>query len=294
MTKVIFICKIDKYLVNKYVMKAGLMKKLIALVILISGLFVSNTNAQTLGTVITNGMNGVDFFVNPSGVTADAANNYFITVSGGIVKYDTDTGMVYPFCGGYTNPASPTEAAYFLNPQDIVYSKAKSGFFIADAGNHVIVFMDTNGNASVYAGKYREPGLATIAVGTNATFNYPVGLAVDSVSGDLYVADFNNNNIRKVDATTTNVTALFASPSPFYHPAGVAIDEDNNRLFIADTGHHSVWVWTNGAANAFLIAGHGTTYEFGNKISTIGTQALLNAPRGLTWVGQKNGVAGLR
>ena len=34
----------------------------------------------------------------------------------------------------------------------------------------------------------------------NAKFNYPVGLAIDSTTGDIYIGDHSNHKIRKISA----------------------------------------------------------------------------------------------
>jgi DNA-binding beta-propeller fold protein YncE len=42
---------------------------------------------------------------------------------------------------------------------------------------------------------------------TNAVLNYPSGVAVDP-SGNIFIADTNNNRIRRVDARTNIITTI--------------------------------------------------------------------------------------
>ena len=45
--------------------------------------------------------------------------------------------------------------------------------------------------------------------GTNAIFDIPTGVAVDFGSGDIYIADYANNNIRKISLFGGNVFCDF-------------------------------------------------------------------------------------
>lgn len=67
--------------------------------------------------------------------------------------------------------------------------------YVTDAGNHNIRRLSPTGGVTVFAGT----GVSGFQDGakTNAKFNGPSGLAIDSI-GNLYVADTNNNRIRKV------------------------------------------------------------------------------------------------
>jgi hypothetical protein len=68
-------------------------------------------------------------------------------------------------------------------------------FFIADANNNAIRKITSDGTVTTFAG-----GSSTSTadgIGTAAKFSYPTGLASDQY-GNIYVADYANNRIRKL------------------------------------------------------------------------------------------------
>jgi len=83
--------------------------------------------------------------------------------------------------------------------------------------------------------------------GTEARFNYPDGMAVDS-SGNAYVTDYSNHRIRKI--TPAGVVSTLAgrrsgykdgtgTDAQFFYPAGVAVDSSGN-VYVADTYNHRI------------------------------------------------------
>jgi DNA-binding beta-propeller fold protein YncE len=80
-----------------------------------------------------------------------------------------------------------------------------------------------------------------------ASLNYPVGLAVDTV-GNLFIADTGNYRVRKVDGSGIISTVAGTGMNPYAGdgvpaattglrgPAGVAVDAAGN-LLISDTGY---------------------------------------------------------
>jgi DNA-binding beta-propeller fold protein YncE len=87
-------------------------------------------------------------------------------------------------------------------------------------------------------------------IGSEARFYFPDGIASDG-AGSIFVADTDNNIIRKVDLSTGRVSTLagaamqFGSAdgtgdkARFYLPSGITSDGAGN-LFIADTFNHTV------------------------------------------------------
>jgi hypothetical protein len=96
-----------------------------------------------------------------------------------------------------------------------------------------------------------NPGVAGAfdGTGSNALFNAPTAIAVDS-SGNLYVADTGNSTIRKISPSgVVSTLAGFAgltgdldgtgSSARFSSPTGVAVDSSGN-VYVSDTGNSAI------------------------------------------------------
>ncbi|MBI3418144.1 MAG: hypothetical protein HY043_22880 [Verrucomicrobia bacterium] len=118
--------------------------------------------------------------------------------------------------------------------------------------------------------------------GSNAQFNYPSSVAVDSV-GNVYVADAQNNTIRKVTpaGVVTTLAGLAGSEGSadgtgstarFSGPVGVAVDSADN-VYVADIGNSTIRKVTPAGLVTTLAGragsygsedGPGSTARFGN------------------------------
>ncbi|RYY26233.1 MAG: hypothetical protein EOO04_10955 [Chitinophagaceae bacterium] len=65
----------------------------------------------------------------------------------------------------------------------------------------------TDGMVSTLAGKMLQPGNQE-GVGTNAAFNRPKGIALDPQGNFLYVSDWNNARVKKINIATREVTTF--------------------------------------------------------------------------------------
>jgi len=121
---------------------------------------------------------------------------------------------------------------------------------------------------------------------TSAGLNYPYGVAVDS-AGNLYIADFLNQRIRKVSngvITTVagNGTGGYggdngpATSAELFEPVGVAIDSAGN-LYIVDSYNNRIRKVSNGVITT--VAGNGTQGFSGDNGPA--TSAQLTYPEGV-------------
>jgi sugar lactone lactonase YvrE len=157
---------------------------------------------------------------------------------------------------------------FFVDQNTILRLDATTGILTLVAGNGTTGFSGDNGPA------------------TSAQLNSPAGLAVD-VAGNLYIADYLNNRIRKVSngvITTVagNGTASFsgdngpATSAGLKYPFGVAVDPAGN-LYLADTGNFRIREVSNGVITT--VAGNWTGGFSGDNGSA--TSAELYGPAGV-------------
>jgi sugar lactone lactonase YvrE len=173
---------------------------------------------------------------------------------------------------GFADGVGP--AALFNGPRQLTRDAA-GNLYVADAGNNAIRKIAPDGTTTTLAGG--QIGNADGA-GTNASFNFPSGVAVDG-SGSVYVADQFNFSIREISPGGTVTT--FAEPAglssdasglvpsvAFNHPGGLAINLEGN-VCVADLFNSVVWAVTPGGA-VYLVDGRpgevGTTDQFGDPL----------------------------
>ena len=141
--------------------------------------------------------NAVALFTNPTGLARDAAGNIFVAgyLTNTILKITPD-GTIATLAGtgqpGATNGPGNTATFYFPNS---VAVDAADNVYVADGVNNLIRKVTPDGTVSTLAGNGTAG--ATDSTGTAASFDGPAGLAVDA-AGNVYVADSNNNLIRKI------------------------------------------------------------------------------------------------
>lgn len=197
-------------------------------------------------------------FNSPSGVAVDAAGNIYVADFGNnLIRKITPGGVVSTFAGsGNQGKIDGTASlASFKEPSGIT-ADASGNLFIADAGNDLIRKITAAGVVSTIAGG-DTTGFVN-GTGLNSPFFDPIGITVDA-SGNLYVADAGNNQIRLI--TSGGMVTTFASndttgalPAPhFNNPTGVAIDASGN-VYTANYLNNNILI-INPAGTVNIYAG---------------------------------------
>lgn len=187
-------------------------------------------------------------FSHPSGLGLDSHGDLLVADRDNHrIRRVTPDGDVSTLSGGEAGFVDgPRSAARFNHPQGIYV--APDGFvYVADSNNHAIRMVTPSGEVLTLAGN----GTAGFSDGTgaNARFRHPVGLTGDD-AGNLYVADWGNHRIRRIQTSTGAVTTLAGSDhagfkdgsllsARFNFPAGLARSASGS-LLIADYGNHRI------------------------------------------------------
>jgi hypothetical protein len=218
-------------------------------------------------------------FYNPTSAVPDASGNLYVAdFNNCIVRKIAATGTITTLAGtpglcGYSGDGGAATSAMLNHPQKAV-SDAAGNVYIADVYNCVIRKVATGtGNITTYAGStcgYGGDGGAA----TSAQLYYPSGLTLD-LSGNLYIADYENQRVRKVTSSGTistvagNGTAGYlgdgglATSAELYSPLDVAVSASGS-IYVADYNNVRVRVISSaGIITTFAGNGAGGFQEDG-------------------------------
>ena len=138
---------------------------------------------------------------------ADSRNNRIRKVSAFTATISTIAGTGE---WGYGGDDGPATQARLGNPQGVAADGA-GNLYIADFRNNRIRKVEAaTGTISTIAGTGEWGDSGDGGPATQAQLGYPEGVAVDG-AGNLYIADFRNNRIRKVEAATGTISTIAGS-----------------------------------------------------------------------------------
>jgi len=138
------------------------------------------------------------------------------------------------------------QEAQFHFPLGIAYNPIDGSCYIADNGNSRIRKVTPHGEVCTYAGT--DPGYYDGYI-SSAKFHAPAGIDIDS-SGDVYVADYTNHRIRKInpDGHVTTIAGSghkgcddgFGEKASFHFPRNLAVDTKGGSVYVADSKSHKI------------------------------------------------------
>jgi sugar lactone lactonase YvrE len=134
---------------------------------------------------------------------------------------------------GYNGDNIPASSAQLNDPEAVAVDGA-GNLYIADRTNYRVRKVDTSGNITTVAGTgtagYNGDGIPA----STAQLSQPTGLALDGV-GNVYIADFAGQRVRKVDTSGT-ITTVAGN--------GTAGYIDNVAATSAKSPIPPAWRWT--------------------------------------------------
>jgi sugar lactone lactonase YvrE len=230
--------------------------------------------------------NGASFYVIVSDGSTTTATSNTVTL--------TITPVLASVAGGIGGPGSydgSASIARFMAPYAVAADSA-GNLYVADTANNTIRKISSSGQVTTLAGKAGQIG-ATDGTGSAALFFQPQGLAVDG-AGNVYVADTNNETIRKI--TPAGVVTTLAggaglggntdgtgTAARFNSPWGIAVDAAGT-LYVVDHSGCTIRKVT-AAGVVTTLAGAGSQ---NGLVDGAGAAARFSNPEGIALDGAGN------
>jgi sugar lactone lactonase YvrE len=243
----------------------------------------SVNNGKQLGEIITvagggvgdNGVATSSSLNGPSGVAVDSAGNIYIAETGSncIRKVAAGTGIITTVAGngtyGHSGDNGTATSAGLQGPSGVAVDSA-GNIYIADTGsNRIRKVTAGTGIITTVAGNGTHDYSGDNGAATSASLAWPYGVAVDS-TGNIYIADYGSNRIRKVTAGTGIITTVAgfgtigyfgdngpATSASLDYARGVAVDNAGN-IYIADNENNRIRKVTAETGIITTVAGNGT------------------------------------
>lgn len=228
-------------------------------------------------------------------VAVDLAGNVYMTWENSIKK-TTPSGIVTiagTATAGYSGDAGPATAATLNGPNKLCVDRT-GNVYVSDFNNNVVRKIDTSGIITTVAGLGTAGYTGNGGPATAATFNQIEGISVDT-SGNLFIADYSNNEIRKVNllGIVSQFAGYFstggfagdggpATAAQLNAPIGIATDQ-TGVVYFADYNNNRIRkVNLTGTISTFAGCQYSSASGFkgdgGPAIS-----ALINSPAGLCY-----------
>ncbi len=255
------------------------------------------TNAGLIDAMGTNAE-----FATPAAVAVDGAGNVYVAdTADDVIREISPAGLVSTIAGQPHHPGSSdgtNNTAQFYMPFGITVD-ATTNLYVTDGINETVrklVPLGTNWAVSTIAGQVTNAGSAD-GTGTNAQFSGPAGIAVGGGTS-LFVADDNNNTIRKLTLTGTNwVVSTLAglvgvygdadgatNNARFHSPIGVTVDGAGN-VYVADANNNEIRkISPGGGVSTFAGVSTGSTDGPGTNALFWSTAAVALDAQGNVYV----------
>ena len=233
----------------------------------------------------------------PEVLAVDASGNLFINDANNscIRKVTIATGIITTIAGtggaGYNGDGIAATAAQLNYPQGVGID-ASGNIYIADQSNYRIRKVNAATGlistiAGTGAGGYSGDGGAATA----ATLNQPAAVDVD-VSGNVYIADYGNNVIRKVTVATGIITTVAGTSGGYSGDGGAATSAQLNQpyginvygsgdMLIADYANNVIRRVLASTGIISTVAGNGAAGYSGD--GGLATSANLRNPLQVAW-----------
>ena len=211
---------------------------------------------------------------NPLGLATDAVGNVYVADAGNQrVRRISLSGTIETYAGtgerGYSDDGLLASEIQMNGPTGVA-ADAAGNVYVADFFNQRVYRIEPTGIITAIAGNGESGHTGDGGAGTEASLDGPTDVAVDE-AGNIYIADYLDRRVRRVDPTGTITTVAGtgnsgyagdggpAAEAQLAGPFGLAADTAGN-IFVADlTGHRVRRIDVSG--NISTVAGTGRPFE---------------------------------
>ena len=229
----------------------------------------------------------------PSDIDVDTEGNLYISDrSNNRIRKVNPDGIITTIAGlgkpGYGGDFGPADKALLKYPFGISHDN-KGNFYIADRGNNRVRKIDQRGIITTIAGDGTHSFGGDYGPANQSSLAFPTDVTVDS-QGVVYIADRNNNRVRKIDRLGVITTLMGFSQTEFngdneisvettlHLPFALALNGED-RLLVVDRNHFRVREVRLQSNQVETVAGNGTFLFRGD--GGPGGGATLDAPSGI-------------
>ncbi|CAF0857132.1 unnamed protein product [Adineta steineri] len=176
---------------------------------------------------------------------------------------------------GLSNGTAGASSIALTLPVSVVLDSNDNMYF-TDRDNHRVVYWANGASSGTTIA-----GILGVSGSTNNTFYGPCGIARDSSTGTLYIADTFNHRIMQYLMNASSGTVVAGGNGPgtgvtqVSQPYGFTFDSSSNSLLIANYPNNNIVRWVLGAISWTLVIG-------GPNGLSGSTSTLLNNPVGIT------------
>jgi trimeric autotransporter adhesin len=226
----------------------------------------------------------------PRSVAFDAAGNAYVADYGNHrLRKITAAGVISTVAGtgtaGSAGDGGAATSAQLNGPYGVAVD-AGGNVYVSEYGGHRVRKITPAGIISTYAGTGIGGFTADGGAATGAGINSPSGLAIDGI-GNLYIADFNNQRVRRVTPAGTISTVAGTGTFGFSGDGGLATIANISRvtsvgldglgsLWIADYDNNRLRKVVLATGIITTVAGTGTAGDAGD--GGLAASAQLNGP----------------
>ncbi|CAF1496326.1 unnamed protein product, partial [Didymodactylos carnosus] len=226
------------------------------------------TNGSTIAGVTSQSGNGFNQFNSPTSVFVDINDNLYVADLNNyrVQRWASNSVVGTTVAGGNGQGPALTQ----LGTTYSIYVDTNDSVYVSELGNHRVTKWASGASSGVVVA-------GGAGAGSSATqLQYPVGVTIQTSTGNIYIADQSNHRVQRVSPGSLTGTTVAGQTgtcgigsSQLCFPKSVQFDTLGN-MYIVDSSNNRIQRWAPNAVSGTTILQQGS----GSGLSQ------LNAPNG--------------